>query len=902
MDPGILTISGKPNKIGVVNLSSGELDTTAYQGIESAISGNIRDIVRDKNENLWVGHSEGLLKIESPSIGFNTGENGLEGIKVYSMLSRGDSIWIGTNTGLHIFSIAANRVVKSFLEEDGLANNIIYSVNSDAEGKIWVSTNRGISSFNESDQRFSNFLENDFFMDDAHFKDKDGDLYYGGYTGVISFTPEQVFSRQLVPGAVFDGFYLFNRKVSPKETLNSRVILEKSISKTRYLRLLHQENSISFSFTAFPFSYPNENQYRYRLSGLQDEWTYTSGSNRLATFTNLNPGKYVLQLCVSTDGGIWSASNNLTIEIVPPFWRKPWFRYGLIFILILSAYLIYLQRISTIKRHNIQLKERVDEQTSELKEQNRQILLQNKEIEKMATKLHEADEAKLRFFTNISHEFRTPLTLIMGHVDQLEEKQVRSSTKAIKQGAMKLLRLVNQFIDLRKLDQGEMQLSVNKCDLVDFTRDIVDSFQVASRKKEIDLQFIATTERLDIWLDMDKMDKILYNLINNAIKYTPKGRGIIVSITESKDFVELGVSDQGIGISKKDIDHIFTRFYRGKDKRIEGHGIGLSFVKSLVEIQKGTISLKSEVDKGTEVTLVFKKGKDHYAPDIIGEYTQEKTDGELDTDEIGNWQPFNPGVELLVVEDNDDLRDFLEGLLSGYYNVLTADNGIEALELLKNKSPELIISDIMMPGMDGITFCEQVKQNTATSHIPVILLTAKHEVEAKIEGFESGADAYIEKPFNSKLLLIQINSILENRNSLKRLFLEHGSKIESVNDKISKADKAFWSGINSYIMDNLANPDFSVENMSRKMHMSRASFYRKFKGLTGISPGDFLRKARLQKARKVLLEEDTAINEISIEVGFQSVSHFRKSFKEEFGKTPGEWRKSQQLRSRDFIK
>lgn len=892
-EPGRLIISGD-SMIGIVDLNTNKLSILPESDNDVSLQGFARDIIQDEHGNFWVAlNLYGIVKIDHATNTYSKIDitnSELTNNKLYALRKKGDQIWIGTNNGLNVYSISENRIVHRYFESDGLSNNIVYSVYDDSEGNIWTSTNNGISCFNIEKQSFSNYLENDFFMDDAHFKDHEGNLYYGGYTGIVSFKPEKIQPAKSIRHPVLENFYLANKIVHPNDTVNNKILLEKSISKTNKLRLSYFQNSFSISFNAFPFNYPNSNQFKYRLDGLQSDWIYSIESNRLATYTGLQPGNYQFHLTASSGDGTWSDPVVLDIEIIPPFWKTRWFLLSIILLLVFITIILYRRRVQEIKRRNILLKEKVEEQTSELKEQNRQIMNQKLEMELMAKDLHEADQAKLRFFTNISHEFKTPLTLIMGHLDNLNHTGSNKTIKSIRNNAIRLLRLVNQLLDIRKLDQDKMHLSVHELDIVQLTREITESFQIVAKKKNIDLRFFSSSEKLKVWLDGDKMEKILHNLISNSIKYTPGDKGIVVSIFNRQEKIELHVTDQGRGIPDEDLDFIFNRFYQGSGKSIEGHGIGLSYVKSLVEIQQGLIEVKSKKNTGTEFILSFKKGNQHFSANDLTQAEGEKIGFGYEELIIHEWEPFNPGAEILVLEDNDDLRDFLKELLSKHFKVTTAINGKEAFILLKNLTPEIIISDIIMSEMDGITFCGKLKKNTSTSHIPIILLTAKSDVETKIEGFELGIDDYIEKPFDPKLLLTRINSILENRQKMKDLILAHNSRIEDIKDKISSTDKIFWSQITEIIGQNYSIPDFSVDEMSIKMNMSRSSFFRKFKGLTGISPGDYLRKFRLQKAKSLIMGNDLKNKQIINEVGFQSVSHFRKSFKEEFGKTPAEMR------------
>ncbi|MDA3928287.1 MAG: response regulator [Prolixibacteraceae bacterium] len=884
-DPGRLTITS-PFNIGLVNLEDESLSTIQLKVKGTNSLPTIRDIVQDKYRNLWLAQDNfGLLKITYPDMDyeFYQSENdGLTDDKVYCMLATGDSLWIGTNGGLNLFNLKSNKIEQNYFEEDGLSNNIVYSISKDTKGNLWMSTNRGISFFNPNTSVFKSYLRNDYFMDDAYFLDQQGTLFYGGYTGVVSFNPEQISASDEKIRPVFSELLLQNGKVFPGDTINHKVVLEKSLSETGHIAISYQRNSFSIGFNAYPFDYPNPNIFQYRLKGLHEDWILAK-NDRLVTYNKVPPGEYVFELRVSRSNQNFSEPILLEIEVVPPFWKSQWFRFLALIFLSSLAFCIYRIRIKQIEQRNIWLQKKVDEQTSKLKEQNRQ-------IKTISDQLHESDQSKLQFFTNISHEFRTPLTIILGQIESLKDES-KQSVKSIRKNAQLLLQLINQVIDLRKLDQDKLNLHVSQIDVVDCIKGVVDTFKNLAASKQQQLHFRSELNSLLVWLDKAKIEMILYNLLSNAIKYSEEGDDIHVIIEKGEGCFIIEVLDNGIGISQKDQEFIFNRFYRTDSMKTVGHGIGLALVKGLVELHKGSIELESSLGKGSRFLLRFQLGKDHFETKDLAQQ-QGNVEYILSNE---NWVnlliPELKEKRILLVEDNIDLLEFIANLLGKHFEVKTALHGRSALEILKTYSPDLIISDVMMPVMDGIEFCKVIKNSIETSHVPFIILSAKIDLETQLDGYDMGADAYIEKPFNIQLFIARINSLLINRENVKRQFEGIGHKqkiIEGLNGK----DRMFIKSINTVIETNISNANFTIDILSEAMNMSRATFYRKFDELTGIKPADYVRKLRLKKAYGLVLDEALTINQIACEVGFQSVSHFRKSFKEEFGKTPSSIQKS----------
>ena len=887
-ESGVLMVTS-PQSIGWVDLESMVLnEIVLLSENENYLPGSLRDIVKDKNGHFWIAKDEyGVFRADQWKEKFDIiqkSSHHLSDNKVYSMVADGDSLWIGTNSGLNLFIISEEEVLKKYYEEDGLCNNIIYSLNLDSSGILWMSTNRGISRFNPSTEEFKTYLSNDFFMDDAHFTDETGRIYYGGYTGVVGFHPDDIDFVPDKPEVALEDFRLFNKQILPGDTVNNRVLLENPVTEISTLKLKHHENSFAIGFNAYPFDVPNQNIFRYRLKGLQEEWMISDGAIRQAVYTAVPPGTYNFEVQAAFNQADYGAISEMVIEVVPPFWQTRWFKALVIAALIASVFAGYHIRLRQIRKRNVLLKKRVDEQTKELRNRNKQIV-------EISEKLHEADQSKLRFFTNISHDFRTPLTLILAHLDNLGNSGSKA-VKTIRNNSLRLLNLINQLIDLRKLDQDELAISVSRIDIVAFTAEVVNSFQVLAAKKEIDLLFYSSQEKLEVWLDMDKIGKILYNLLANALKYTSKGKSVIVSVVEREDDFSLEVEDQGLGMTNEEVQKAFDRFYRSErgQEHASGHGIGLTIVKGLTEIQKGTVSVKSEPGKGSVFTLTFLKGCEHFSDEDFKQILDEEFFREDSLVSVSEFNGFSRlgGQNILIVEDNEELSEFLTGLLESWFRVRVAGNGSEAFRAMKDFVPDLIISDVMMPVMDGIEFCRRVKADIQFSHIPFILLTARTDAETHIEGFELGVDDYIEKPFNSRVFLARLKALLENREKLK-LHFENSMGVTPAGDGLSKKDREFIRSVNKIIQNRYSDIGFGVEKLSFEMNMSRSTFYRKFRGLTGLSAADYLRKIRLHKAAQYLKQEEIPATQVAELVGFQSVAHFRKCFKDEFGETPGVW-------------
>ena len=889
-DQGKLTITNQFG-IGIIDLKNGKLEK--IQMPDNYAPWSIRSITKDKNLNFWfVSGDIGMCKLtpEGELTYFTYEKNKFSDSKLYSQEIVGDTMWIGSNTGLMAFDINKEKVVASYFEKNGLSNNLVYSTIKSGD-YLWISTNRGINRLSLKDFTIEKYLTDNLFMDDAFFHDSEGEIYFGGYDGFVSFNPNQIKSNTTPPNPVITNLFINNKKILPGDHISKKRTLPASLLNLNSLELNYNSNTFSLAFDAFPFDYPDLTYFRYRLAGLSSEWVMTPTNSNRAIFTNLPPGDYTFEVQASKNAQSWSSPIQLKLSIIPPFYLTRWFKSLVVFLTLIMFYSIVKIRIYTIKRWNIQLEKQIKEQTQSIEEQKNKIIAQKEKMVILNKKLHEADQAKLRYYTNLSHEFRTPLTIILGNIEVLKEQRVNQYIlKNIKKSSDRLFRLVNQFIDLHKYDHGDLKLQISKFDIVSFTKEITDTFNEYALRKNIQIEVLKQNDSIPLWLDKDKTDKIIYNILSNAIKYTKDDGFIFIDFENQEDGVVIKITDTGIGISKQEQNKIFDRFFRSEkiNNYTDGHGMGLTLVKALVEIQKGRISCSSQEEMGTTLKVFFKYGREHFKPSDIVKNESISSIKEIVLPTIPSIDPGNPsGNEILLVEDNPDLLEYLSSLLGKYYKIRSATNGKEALEKLEESIPELIITDLMMPIMDGLSLSKAVKEKQETRFIPIIILTAKTDTSSKIEGYQTNIDDYIEKPFSPNLLLSRVNNVLNKYQSIRKDIEQFSA---SRNNNWREDDKLFFKKILIILDSNFSDPEFNADTFSSLIGMSRVTFYRRMKKLKQENPGEFIRKYRLKKASNLIKEGSKTISEIASEVGFQSLPHFRKCFKEEYGTTPSEYK------------
>jgi len=859
--------------------------------INSIRANYISVVTEDHDNNIWVGTNAGVDVYERQSGRFihyghdDKRPGSLSNNNVLSIFqdSRG-FMWVGTPGGLNLFD-RKTRTFRVFRITDGLPHNTVLTILEDSPRSLWMSTPNGLSHLTIGGNTdaptfsFKNYDESDGlpgkqFNENAAYRTRRGELVFGGGNGFTIFRPEQIGVNTVRPRVVLTDFQLFNRSLKAGEDIHGDVVLGRSISVTDALELHHNQNVFSIEFAALSYIHPEKNKYQYKLEGFNDQWLTTDGKSRRVTYTNLDPGEYVFRVRASNNDGLWSDNDvTLRISILPPFWktRAAMFMYG---IFVLGALLV--------TRRLIQQRERVKFAI----EQERQ----------EAQRMHELDMMKIQFLTNVSHEFRTPLTLILTPLEKLlkntRDAAQQDQFQMIHRNAKRLLNLVNQLLDFRKLEVQEIRFNPSEGDIVSFVRDTVYSFSDLSEKKDIRLEFVTSLTTLETIFDQDKLEKILFNLLSNAFKFTPEHGSVrvMMNVITTGNILEISVSDTGIGIPADKQERVFDRFFQNdvpKSMVNPGTGVGLSIVREFVRAHGGTVTVASIPDQGSTFTVLLP------LRDLAAAGTPE-----IITDAVEPVPPTEPLIEstdkrpvLLLVEDNEDFRFYLKDNLRQQYQVLEARNGKEGLQLALQHLPDLIVSDIMMPEMNGIDLCRRIREDQRVSHIPVILLTARTGEEQKVEGFDVGADDYVTKPFSFEILLSRIKNLIHQREAFHRDFRRQ-IDVKASDVKITSLDEKLIQNAIRLVEDNIADADFSVEHLSRELGMSRVHLYKKLMALTGKAPLEFIRSIRLQRAAQLLEKSQLTVSEIAYQVGFNNPKYFARYFKEEFGVLPSAYKKT----------
>ncbi|HWS01487.1 MAG TPA: hybrid sensor histidine kinase/response regulator transcription factor, partial [Prolixibacteraceae bacterium] len=726
------------------------------------------------------------------------------------------------------------------------------------------------------------------------FKDLKGNIFFGGVDGLVHFNPDSIFDNRKNPNLIFTSFKVFNQEVK-YDPNNPENILQKDINATDTILINYSNRSFTIEFAAITFSAPEKIKYAVMMDRFDPNWQYKDYNHRYATYTNLAPGTYVLNVRSTDLEGLWPGSQRkLCIIVTPPFWQKWWafLCYGLI--LLLLSY--YIRKIS-IFRINMR----------------NQLHLEHIEREK----LEEINRSKMQFFTNVSHEIRTPLTMILAPLERLLSSDLNAfQTKNINyvyKNTKRIERIVNQLLELQKIENTQLQLKAQEIDLVKFLEEIISLFEETAKDQKIHLSFEPNCEELLVWIDPKKMDKVIFNLISNALKFTSAEGLVTIAITTSHNTkgegnFAISVSDTGTGIDQIHLNRIFDRFYQ-IDANIHGQslgfGIGLHLSKELVEKQHGQIHVTSRVNFGSTFVITMPLGKKHLAPNEL--YQGQLTHTVISHDEKPDclYPPLPVSEQemeifsdsgkrlILLVEDDMDILNYLEDELSADYRILKANNGSNGWEMAFQRTPDLIVSDIMMPGIDGLQLCKNVKTTIETSHIPVILLTARTQVEHEIEGLETGADEYVHKPFHPRLLKLKIDKVIEAREALKQQFTKNASFVAK-EMTFTSADEKFLQKAIDYVKENLSDTDLNIEKMSSVLNLSRVHLYRKLKALTNQNPTEFVRTIRLKQAAWLLSQGKLNISEVAYMVGFNSHQYFTNSFQKYYNMSPTEFsRKSE---------
>jgi signal transduction histidine kinase/ligand-binding sensor domain-containing protein/DNA-binding response OmpR family regulator len=891
----------------LINIEEGIFQSFVYVN-DPSNSERVRPVLYEGfNQQLWIGTKYGLLQFDkrtekftayrnTPSLPTSLNNNFIKSI-CPDPFEPERIIWIGTaGGGLNQFN-TKTKTFKHFTENEGLPNNVVYGILPDEKGNLWLSTNKGLSRYNITTNTFRNYdvndgLQSNEFNTGAYFKSKSGELFFGGIRGLNYFYPETILDNPFKPEIVITDFKIFNRSGT---STHEKDISQKPVSEMEYIELSYDDNFIQFDFASLDYSAPDKNQYAYMLENFNEDWIY-SGTDRTATYTNLSPGEYIFRVKGSNNDGVWNEEGtSLRLTIFPPWWSTWWsyFLYG--FVIIGVLYLIRRYELNRLRLKNQLKVEKVQSNT-----------------------LRQVDQMKSRFFTNISHEFRTPLTLILGQIDSLQSSiknhKDRGKLQVAYKNAQRVLRLINQLLDLSKLEVGSMELKAQRQNLITFIKSLFYSFESLAEKKHITLSLKSEFNVIFVDIDPEKMEKVFYNLLSNAFKFTPDGGKISLNISlVENNFVDLQVKDTGIGISEARIPHIFNRFYQvdgSPTREQEGSGIGLALAKELIELHKGKILVKSNEGNGTEFTVRIPLSRDKTLSDESTkqvEQTQKKSfnedSGGLDTlteydvteikeeteTDLINSDDIKRQI-VLVVEDNYDVREYVCEQLKNNYSVVQAANGLEGISKAQNVIPDLIITDVMMPKMDGIEFCKEIRKNEKTSHIPIIMLTAKAGLDDKIEGLETGIDAYLTKPFSAKELLVRISNLIHQREQLRKRF-SNKTIIKPSDVTVASVDQTFLEKVLVTVEKNIEDEQFNVEKLAEQVYMSVSQLNRKLHALIGQPAGRLIRSMRLNRAADLLKQNAGSVAEICYLAGFSDQSYFTRSFKKQFGFTPSEFKK-----------
>lgn len=862
--------------------------------------------LEDNSGNFWLGTPDGLQYFNVTTQRFQVYKNdpqnpeSLNFNDVRAVISDpfnpGQYLWLATGGGgISRFDLNT-RTFRSYTEKDGLANRMVYGMLTDDEGSLWLSTNNGLSKFDIKKEEFINYsvsdgLQSNEFNSGAFYKCPDGEMFFGGIKGYNNFFPDRIEHKQYAAPVVFTAFNLLN---DTKKDIKTKILDEFLHSGS--VHLSHNLNFFNIEFSSLDYSASNKKHFAYSFTRKGEQWIDLEG-NRFISFTDVKPGNYTLRIRGTNSDGIWSNNEAImTIVITKPWWNRNLAYLGYLLILI---WIIYRLRKYEMSR----------------------ILLQNriKIADFEANKQKEVNQMKSQFFANISHEFRTPLTLIKGPIEELinvtDDFHKLQTLNLMQSNTDKLLNLVNQLLDLSKLENGQYTLELARGDVIGFLHGCVMMFSSLAEHKNISLLFVEDVSvnesqlQENLYFDRDAMQKIMNNLLSNAIKFTPEGGKITVTISlyewkfNEKAF-EVTVADTGIGIQEDKLPFIYDRFYQvdsSTNHIYEGSGIGLAYVKELVDAHKGTISVESKPDEGTSFKLRFPLGIDYYKNsqvEISDHFESVEVNGYIPSvkSHVQNNTGIFPRISLkdkpivLVVEDHDEVRQFIIDCLKDSFTMLEAANALRGIQIASDTIPDLIISDVMMPGMDGFEFCNKIKSSEKTSHIPIIMLTARAAEDDKITGFDAGADDYLAKPFNTKELLARAKNLIENRRLLREKFSDN-TIIKPSEISVSSRDQVFMEKLLKVVEANMDNEKFGVEDLSGAVAMSQSQLHRKLKAIINQSANHFIRMVRMNRAKELLEKDAGNISEVAYKVGYDDPGYFSKTYKAFFGYLPSEVKK-----------
>ncbi len=871
---------------------------------DALLNGDVRSITEDNQGNIWIGcYGDGVYSYSPSTKKFKRHFNGptaaeqLKSDVVFAIKAdRKGSIWVGTRGGGLCSFDPAKKQLKRYTDKDGLANNTINAILVDNNQNVWASTNTGISKYDVGRNKFLNYdvfdglQEGQFNPGSALYNELGGYMCMGGMLGLNIFYPDQIIENLKKPEIMLTGLSLFNKPIKVNDSTDGSPVLTKVISRTDHIDLRNDQNVLTFEFVGLNYSYPEKNIYAYKLEGFDEDWNFV-GNQRTATYRYLQPGEYVFKVRASNIENVWNTEYaSVSVKITPPFWKTPiaYTLYALTFGGI--AFIIF-----SFRKKQLNLRRRLKIEKSQRKHE-RQLVQQ-----------------KLTFFTEISHEFKTPLTLMIGPLEEMLAKDggltpEGRKLKLVYRNAHKLLNLINKLLDYRKIESGNILLKVKEDNIVAFVEEVYITFKELANHKNIKFYFHAEQPVIMLWFDKEKLEMVLNNILSNSFKYIGKGNEISIHVgRQITDRYPNGraiikIRDNGIGIPKKHLGNIFDWFYKGDNSGTMNSGIGLSLAKKLVHLHKGEIFVDSAEGNGSVFSIKIPLGKDHLKADemvletdadnVLSDIKSTTIKENILLQEAEEYSANKKGFKsLLIIEDDDEIRSFLKEYFEKHYRIFESTNGKEGLEVATQNHPDLIISDIMMPEMDGIDFCKSIKNNIRTSHIPVILLTAKTSLTHHKEGIGTGADAYITKPFSPDILGLTVNNLLQSRENLMRFYrnLFTPDSPTAGSSDVNSLDEKFLQSIYEMLKANIDKPDFNINELCEVLNMSRSLVYKKVKMLTGLSPGEYIRSLRMKEAATLLKTKKYKVFEVVYMVGFSDLKYFRQCFTKEFGYSPSDF-------------
>lgn len=890
---GKLWIGAYNGGLNLYNPDADNFSRYLYDEQGSAQSNSINSIQENQPGRFWLGTTDGLISFEpaiNRKLNFQHDPEDIQSISNSAVndikIDSKGNLWIGTFDGLNTLKHKDSISFDYFLQKDGLSSSWVTNIEEDAKGNLWISTINGFSVFWADAKKFQSYFSLNGMelgeISHSFYDPETNKMWLGTENGLIIIHPDSLPRNDYKPPIVISRFNAYQRTGEESGFKEIKAIWGKSA-----VTLPYRENTFSVEFSVLSYKNPAENQVAYQLQGVNDDWIYL-GAKREAAFSNLRPGKYVLRVKGSNNDDVWNEEGaSLQITILPPWQLTIWAK---ILYLFLAAGLLY-----SLYRYQLKRKLALAE----------------------ARRLQELDQVKTKLFTNITHEFRTPLTLIQGMAEQtinrkgkLPAEKNLENARIVKRNSAQLLNLINQMLDLRKLESGAMPLRMIQGDVLQYLRYLIESFHSYAQDKGVKLHFLARQKELIMDYDPEKLLYIVSNLLSNAIKFTPKNGDVYVSASLSsipanspaenkRSSLEIQVKDTGVGIEAEKLPHIFDRFYQTDDsptRRGEGVGIGLALSRELVYLLKGEIKVDSELGTGTNFTLslpISRKAPKNQIENL-----------DLDDKMLGFKPPIAPltgnakaqplilsdAPLALIIEDNPDVVRYLQSCLENDYNILTAHNGQTGVQTAIDTTPDIIISDVMMPEKNGYEVCDILKSDERTSHIPIILLTAKSDQDARLTGLRKGADAYLSKPFHQEELKVRLEQLIEIRRKLQERYAN--LNLEEMNQLPSNVEDEFLRKVRQIVEANLSDSEFDIAQLCRAVGMSRSQLFRKLKALTGKSASLVIRSIRLQKARHLLKTSRINVSEAAYTVGFKDLAYFSKCFSEEYGEQPSSVRSS----------